>query len=1219
MKKTTRQKLKNIASAVLLFATALSGKAQSCGTCTVSATGCELIANGSFEYCSATPPYAAYTSGTYPYYYPTIQMACGWDNPTGGSSTPDYFTAASPVSATPFLSVNVPNNYQGTLTAHTGNDYAGVYAYDGSSPGYHEYIYQTFACPLVKGVTYQVSFWVSLSGNSTYYTDHLGAAFIDNGILSANTGNTQVFTDLTGVSPLVPQVLASPVSTQGSWTHITGSFVSDGTEQYIVIGDFGTSSYPVGSPMIGRAYYYIDDVSVQPLNNLSVSASPNPICVGMSTTLHNNLDPSLPLAWSPSTGLSCNNCGQPTTPSLSTNTSYTATLAFCGGCTYTAATTVTVSSVPVLNRIPNFTYCNGASVAPYTFVSTPAASFAWSNSNTSIGLAASGTGGLPTFTATNTGSSPTTAVITVTPTGACAGTAASFTITVNPNQVTTSPSSAVILMGSTSSMSASGASTYTWSPAGTLTNANIYNPVASPSVTTTYTVTGTNSYGCISSATAVVTVTYTQCGLTTNTMILSNTTSSVVFSGSTHVSNLNIYVGSSVTFTIDNNITFSGCNFSMEPGSKIYVQGNQFLTFDHKTHLYACDDMWDGIYLPANARLIASGSTFIEDAMNAVVSQGGGSFNLKEVIFNRNYKAIDVQSYSGVPTFTVANTIFTSRFIPSFVSSGNSSNYDVASIMLGPITGFASANMKSPNSSLKSPYAINTTDVSSITIGAVATGSTNVFDNVGCGINLTRTNATIYNNRFQNMINATSILGKGIVATGAPTASYSVTIGGSSANQPNIFSDVYSSAEITDYLLTSAISNTVTNTNTLSGGTTGYGKYGFYISPATANTIDVEGNNLTNCANGIYMNRSSNGINSVSTLVSNNIIKANAGGYCTYGVYISDVTNSGSTTPADKIKISSNTITGATNCVFAFNVKNSLVIYNNPALYVRNDGVTAGTGIRLQNCKFARVYNNSDISLVPAYSPVTSTNIIYKGIYVISSPSSEITCNTINNMGESMVFVTSSASSTISNNKLNGGNRGFVLRTNGETGTQGSTSLPCGLWWSNGSTFTYHTYTDNTTSANTNSILYTNTTGVPPGYIATPTLNGGSGLASTYYTTGLLTATSGSPIDCSTIVVNRLANRDNTENITGVTDTFEFVVYPNPNNGSMTLNYQLEENANAVFSLYDVTGRLVVEQLLTTGSNTQIINHESLQQGIYYYSVLMDKKIVKTDKLVIIK
>jgi len=62
----------------------------------------------------------------------------------------------------------------------------------------------------------------------------------------------------------------------------------------------------------------------------------------------------------------------------------------------------------------NQTLANGQSTAPLTF---PAGGcvYNWVNDHPSIGLAASGTGDIPSFTAINTGSSPVTATITATP------------------------------------------------------------------------------------------------------------------------------------------------------------------------------------------------------------------------------------------------------------------------------------------------------------------------------------------------------------------------------------------------------------------------------------------------------------------------------------------------------------------------------------------------------------------------------------------------------------------------------------------------------------------------------------------------------------------------------------------------------------------------------------------------------------------------------------
>src|SRR5436305_861378 len=59
---------------------------------------------------------------------------------------------------------------------------------------------------------------------------------------------------------------------------------------------------------------------------------------------------------------------------------------------------------------------NGGTTKPINFPAGPCV-YTWSNDNASIGLAATGTGNIPSFTAVNTGSNPVTATITGTPAG----------------------------------------------------------------------------------------------------------------------------------------------------------------------------------------------------------------------------------------------------------------------------------------------------------------------------------------------------------------------------------------------------------------------------------------------------------------------------------------------------------------------------------------------------------------------------------------------------------------------------------------------------------------------------------------------------------------------------------------------------------------------------------------------------------------------------------
>ena len=99
--------------------------------------------------------------------------------------------------------------------------------------------------------------------------------------------------------------------------------------------------------------------------------------------------------------------------------------------------TITVNPTAIVKPIANLTVCNNSLVSPVPFETTATPSgkvtYTWRNSNTAIGLAASGSGsGLPSFTATNSTNNPVTAAIEVTPKYEnCEGTKLTFTITVN--------------------------------------------------------------------------------------------------------------------------------------------------------------------------------------------------------------------------------------------------------------------------------------------------------------------------------------------------------------------------------------------------------------------------------------------------------------------------------------------------------------------------------------------------------------------------------------------------------------------------------------------------------------------------------------------------------------------------------------------------------------------------------------------------------------------
>ena len=233
-------------------------------------------------------------------------------------------------------------------------------------------------------------------------------------------------------------------------------------------------------------------VTVSGFPTITVSPSPATICLGTGTTL--TASGANTYTWSPATGLS-STTGATVTASPLVNTTYTVTGNNITGCSNTTTVDVTVLPKPTVTVSPDIAICNGSST---TLTASGAVTYVWSPT-TNLSPASG-----PTVTANPT----TTRTYTVTGTDAngCTNTA-TVTVTVNPKPVITiTPVSATICAGNSTTLTASGADTYSWSPATGLSSTTGASVVANPAVTTTYTASGTDANGCIGTKTVTVTV-----------------------------------------------------------------------------------------------------------------------------------------------------------------------------------------------------------------------------------------------------------------------------------------------------------------------------------------------------------------------------------------------------------------------------------------------------------------------------------------------------------------------------------------------------------------------------------------------------------------------------------------------------------------------------------------------------------------------------------------
>ena len=165
---------------------------------------------------------------------------------------------------------------------------------------------------------------------------------------------------------------------------------------------------------------------------------------------------------------------------------------------------VTVNPIPSVSLPNNIIACEGTIIATTSLTSSPSgATFTWTNSNTAIGLAASGNGNVPSFTTTNTTTAVISGVVSVIPTlNNCSGTPVNFTIMVNPIIIASGVTSnyngyGISVFGASdgsidlTTLGGSGTYTYSWSgPNGyTASNGDISGLIAG-----TYTVSINDGY-----------------------------------------------------------------------------------------------------------------------------------------------------------------------------------------------------------------------------------------------------------------------------------------------------------------------------------------------------------------------------------------------------------------------------------------------------------------------------------------------------------------------------------------------------------------------------------------------------------------------------------------------------------------------------------------------------------------------------------------------------
>lgn len=214
----------------------------------------ELVENGSFEQTQGKIKKLG-----------SIESATGWIMATGQSA--DLFAPSSKVTE-----ILTPLNAYGTEEPYDGSNYAGIVAYSYNDKMPRSYLMSKLVKPLQKGKRYCVTFYVSLAESSKYSTNAIGASFSKKPYASTEKASIIADVDVTRGDNKI-------LSGFYGWDKVCNTYLAKGGEKYITLGNFLNNNqigeqkmrqpkYYRGQQIIA-AYYYVDNVSVKPINDIN--------------------------------------------------------------------------------------------------------------------------------------------------------------------------------------------------------------------------------------------------------------------------------------------------------------------------------------------------------------------------------------------------------------------------------------------------------------------------------------------------------------------------------------------------------------------------------------------------------------------------------------------------------------------------------------------------------------------------------------------------------------------------------------------------------------------------------------------------------------------------------------------------------------------------------------------------------------------------------------
>ena len=451
-------------------------------------------------------------------------------------------------------------------------------------------------------------------------------------------------------------------------------------------------------------------------------------------------------------------------------------------------------------------------------------------------------------------------------------------------------------------------------------------------------------------------------------------------------------------FIIDVNFVINSTDIAIMPGVEITVNSGKTLVIYNDSYISAKsgEDMWESIHVLAGGTVVIQESTIAHAEMGVFsdnTTTSAADFQITNgTLFCNNDIGIYIDAYTGG------------------VHPGLVEDTEICALsLIDPVSG---------SIGLAGIYGDGINGTSSINVGNgnfIGIGSEfNTFHDLQYGIFLVNANATITNNKFNDILNSTS-LGIGIYGRASVATPCHVDIGPSttSAGVYNYFESVEYGIALTDYYSSNIMKNIFVGNATGSS----YDMRKAIFIDGCPQTHFITFNEIENAHEyGIYCNDNESGDFYIR---SNEIINTPSLSTSLVRTGIFYDLNAPETTD---VVITGNTIENVQCGIFARHVQNGLQISTNIIDFkFPTGGLDIASGISIEDCYFAKL----DLNILDGHGATSSSTLGIRieasegfrcyfandisncgyGIYCDQdSPDGNIVCNTITNCTRGVCF-----------------------------------------------------------------------------------------------------------------------------------------------------------------------------------------------------------------------